>query len=896
MKEGRVDMAAEFSSNLKEYTEQRYESTLPLLGSRREKVEGYINQLEEAEKLLMRFLYATMPLADAANYSPELFHSYVRHGLKLYRTSTHTRQLPEDIFLNYVLCYRVNNENIVDCRPRFYETLQPLVESRNTEEAVKEINYWCASEVSYAASDERTLDPLSVLSSGTGRCGEESTFLVSALRSVGIASRQVYTPRWAHCDDNHAWVEVWMNGVWHFLGACEPEEVLNRGWFTNAASRTMMIHTRVFSDYGMEQRGEEITQRQGAAVFLNHTDHYAGTGGIKAAVRDEEGNSLSGVRVEFLLLNSACFSPVAVLYTDQRGEVEITMGLGTILIQASGKGCLSRRLVDTRIERSITLVLSPKEWKRLLQEEKSWLFREHTAPEEYLPNPVKPTKEQKRIGSLRREEAETLRQRKLAKYREKIKGIRTFDLERIPGILEMAYGNAGEIADFLQEFPGEDGVRFLEVLTVKDYRDIKAATLKSHFESVRKRKQKILDSLPENTEDREEIFFRYIANPRIEYESITDFRPFLEKSLSEEQKRLFRRDPREIEKWIRTTFVREEDRNYEPIVFSPIGMFETGHSDFRSEKILFVAVCRTLGIAAKVDPVTRQACFLAESGFVTVFNEGENGVRLCRLTIVSRQPEAYGLRWTLSGLKGYGENGELEFWPMEYSNLHFDKGEVKLFLKEGIYQLTTVTRLPSGNQLEMSRLLDTADFPKSEDRQREEAVELVFAKPELSQMLEAFPLEDFSLRNEGGEEKSLSELLRCEPALLIFLETGEEPTEHVLNELTDRKEDVLASGLRVLFVVKEAKDLIQPAVTKVMESISPAVCYDSFQELPEQLARRMYTDPEKLPLLLLIDPDLTGRYACSGYNVGSVDMVLRIATLLKEESEEGGRKKECGLQ
>lgn len=63
-----------------------------------------------------------------------------------------------------------------------------------------------------------------------GRCGEESTFTVAALRSVGIPARQVYTPRWAHTDDNHAWVER-ADGEWYFFGACEPEPVLNLGWF-----------------------------------------------------------------------------------------------------------------------------------------------------------------------------------------------------------------------------------------------------------------------------------------------------------------------------------------------------------------------------------------------------------------------------------------------------------------------------------------------------------------------------------------------------------------------------------------------------------------------------------------------------------------------------------------
>ena len=47
----------------------------------------------------------------------------------------------------------------------------------------------------------------------------------------------------------------------------------------------------------------------------------------------------------------------------------------------------------------------------------------------------------------------------------------------------------------------------------------------------------------------------------------------------------------------------------------------------------------------------------------------------------------------------------------------------------------------------------------------------------------------------------------------------------------------------------------------------------------------MYSDPEWLPLVALISPDMTGRYASSGYNVGSVGLMLRIAKMLTEEEE-----------
>ncbi len=72
---------------------------------------------------------------------------------------------------------------------------------------------------------------------------------------MGIPARQVYTPRWAHTDDNHAWVEIWVDGQWHFVGACEPEPELDRGWFASPAKRAMMTRTFVFGKYnGPEEK------------------------------------------------------------------------------------------------------------------------------------------------------------------------------------------------------------------------------------------------------------------------------------------------------------------------------------------------------------------------------------------------------------------------------------------------------------------------------------------------------------------------------------------------------------------------------------------------------------------------------------------------------------------
>ena len=141
-----------------------------------------------------------------------------------------------------------------------------------------------------------------------GRCGEESTFTVAALRSVGIPARQVYTPRWAHTDDNHAWVEAWVNGKWYFLGACEPEPVLNLGWFNGPAYRGMLMHTKVFGKYNGPEEVMDVTD---GYTEINVIDNYAPTAKATITIVDENGQPAAGADVEFKIYNYAEFYSVA---------------------------------------------------------------------------------------------------------------------------------------------------------------------------------------------------------------------------------------------------------------------------------------------------------------------------------------------------------------------------------------------------------------------------------------------------------------------------------------------------------------------------------------------------------------------------------------------------------
>ena len=234
--------------------------------------------------------------------------------------------IPEREFRHFVLPVRVNNEDLDRFRAVYADEICKRVKGMSLHDAVLEINHWCHEWVTYVGTDARTRGPLALMKSGEGRCGEESTFTVSALRAAGIPARQVYTPLWAHTDSNHAWVEAWVDGEWCFLGACEPDPELNMGWFNAAVSRALLLHTKVSGNY---QGPEDIIARNPVYTEINVIRDYVPTRLTTVIVVDESGKPVPGVDVEYKLFNYGDFGNVCTVTTDNEGKALLNTGCGT---------------------------------------------------------------------------------------------------------------------------------------------------------------------------------------------------------------------------------------------------------------------------------------------------------------------------------------------------------------------------------------------------------------------------------------------------------------------------------------------------------------------------------------------------------------------------------------
>ncbi len=269
---------------------------------------------EERDGLL--FLLSSMTLADIVEQDASFHVDRVREALRARNALPWGNEIPNDLFLHFVLPPRSGNEILDTARVLLQRELFPRLAKLSMHDAVLEINHWCHEHVSYQPSDARTSSPLATMRTAAGRCGEESVFTVAALRAACIPARQCYTPRWAHSDDNHAWVEVWVDGVWHFLGACEPAPDLDDAWFTEPARRAMLTATTV---HGRYLDREEVIFSGTYSTRVNTLPWYAPTRRLVVEVSDGNGVLVAGSTVDFRVFNYAEFYPIASVTTDSNG-------------------------------------------------------------------------------------------------------------------------------------------------------------------------------------------------------------------------------------------------------------------------------------------------------------------------------------------------------------------------------------------------------------------------------------------------------------------------------------------------------------------------------------------------------------------------------------------------
>ena len=826
-------------------------------------------EMSEQQREALTFLYAYMPLGDITDYSGEFFLENIDYTFRAKEEMPWGKLIPEREFRHFVLPVRVNNENLDNSRKVFYEELKDRVKNLSLHDAVLEVNHWCHEKVVYTPSDARTSSPLASVKTAYGRCGEESTFTVAALRSVGIPARQVYTPRWAHTDDNHAWVEAWVDGKWYFLGACEPEPVLNLGWFNAPASRGMLMHTKVFGRYNGP---EEIMHQNPNYTEINIIGNYAPAAKASVKVTDADGQPVKDAKVEFKVYNYAEFYTVATKKTDDAGQTFLSAGKGDMLVWASKDGRFGYGKLSFGKDATLELKLDKKAGE-------SYSLELDIVPPAEGANMPEVTAEQRDENNRRMAIEDSIRNAYVGTFmsdasaREFAKKYQ-LDEDAVAKILVASRGNHDVITNFMARLRSDKskagGIDMLQRISAKDLRDVSLDVLIDHMQSHVYR---------ENMD----YFRRFIRNPRVANEMLTPYKAFFKEAIPEEDKETFKADWMKLVAWVSENIRVDANCNLGGAPISPAGVWKARVADAHSRDIFFVSMARSLGIPSRIDEVTGKVQLINVDGAIDVDfgsinkEESPKGKLIAKYKpIKSLSDPKYYSHFSISKLT---DEGTLQL--LNYDEGDIDMGEGATWsnllkngtaLDEGNYLMVTGTRLASGGVL-----AEMEFFPIHSGKTT--TLDLVMRESQDDvQVIGSFNSESLYKPLEGEDLKSILNTTGRGYFVVAVLGVNQEPTNHALRDIAAKAKDFedWGRGMVLLFPSEEdyAKFRSQdfPGLPK---NITFGIDKDG--SIQAQIAKEMkLANKTILPMFIIGDTFNRVVFVSQGYTIGLGEQLMKV--------------------
>ena len=824
-------------------------------------------EMTPQEKEALTFLYAYMPIGDITDYDGKLYLDNIRSSFQAKQEMPWGDSIPEDIFRHFVLPIRVNNENLDESRMVFFDELKDRVKGMYLYDAVLEVNHWCHEKVIYTPSDARTSSPLASVKTAYGRCGEESTFTVAALRSVGIPARQVYTPRWAHTDDNHAWVEAWVNGKWYFLGACEPEPILNLGWFNGPAYRGMLMHTKVFGKYNGP---EEVMLETDGYTEINVIDNYAPTGKAIVTIVDADGKPVPDADVEFKIYNYAEFYTVANKKTDAEGKTFLTAGKGDMFVWATKDGKFGFDKVSFG-KGDVTIKLDKKPGDAI----EAVALDVIPPVEGSIPAEVTPA--QKETNAARLLEEDAIRNKYVATFytEEKAEALAKelgIDPLKTSDFMIGSRGNWMEIEKFLRETPADKrpvAMALLDVISAKDLRDTPASVLADHLNNT-----EVVNS---------EQFNRYVLNPRVANEFLSPYRSFFIANVDAELAKQAKEDPMALVDWVKKNITIKNELNSQRIPVMPMGVFKSRVADTGSRDIFFIAVARSLGIPARIEPVARKVQFMKDGNWMDVDFEAavqttakQGKVMATYAPIKALQDPKYYSHFTIAKILP-----DAKLQTLNFRSASTDMGVGTTWstllkkpqpIDEGNYMMVTGTRMANG-----SVLAEVSFFNVEPDKTTDIKLEMRENLEEV-QVIGNFNSENKFKRADNGEEISVLATTGRGYFVVAILGARQEPTNHAMRDIAAVKKDLEEWGrsMVLLFPDEKGYNSFDP---KEFGDLPNTITYgiDADNHIQKEIASAMkLQNASQLPIFIIADTFNRVVFVSQGYTIGLGEQLMKV--------------------
>ncbi|MEG1934405.1 MAG: Ig-like domain-containing protein, partial [Rikenellaceae bacterium] len=568
---------------------------------------------------------------------------------------------------------------------------------------------------------------------------------------------------------------------------CEPDPALDMGWFTAPATRSMLMHTKVFGNYFGK---EEVVSKNPSYTEINVTENYAPVKKITVNVVDNEGKAVENAVVDFKIYNYAELYTVASKTTDSLGKATITLGLGDVVAWASKGDKFGFDKLSVKSSDSLTVKLG-----RTVGENIDVEF-DIVPPSEGTGTAVEVTAEQTAENATRLKAEDAIRNQYIgtfmtSKEANDLAVKLNADTTLIQNLIKSSRGNHKNITEFLTSVSAENlplALQLLQAISSKDLRDISSDVLTDHLNG----------TLPykENYEGND--LTRYLLNPRVSSEAVTAYRQKFDtlvkgKSIEEIIA---------IAKGIKVA----DDQNMAVAIVKPEDVMALGVADTHSRDIFFVALARSAGYAARLDESSRKVQYSDGHSWIDVNFQTAPSIAPRGELVVDYKPTStipdprYSTHFTFAKL-----NGTKASTISMPSNANYDMGSGNssktLFSKplemdEGDYIAVTGTRMASGEVLAKIK-----SFKIEKSTQNHLQLTLRENNEDLFVIGSINPEARITIAS-SGKESSILNITGRGYFILALIKPNAEPTNHSLRALKSLTSEIKSWGRPVIVALQ----------------------------------------------------------------------------------------------
>ncbi|MEG0327474.1 MAG: transglutaminase-like domain-containing protein [Erysipelothrix sp.] len=530
-----------------------------------------IKKYDGERSLYAKYILAYLSEADVLITQTEL-NDFVENTYAV--KNAYHQNIPDQVFFDYVLQPKVNNEKLDACRQYFRSITEAIIVD-DLKETIFALNYWMIGIVQYRSTDARTQYASLTYKNGTGRCGEKSTFLVQVLRANGIPARQIYAPWWTHSDDRHAWVEVYIDGEWHYLGAGDAEETFDTAWFTLAASRALVVQSNQFSNL---PTSEPVLEDHGIYKKINVIQRYNRAHEVVVEIDVETIKVVSVCVVNYGNLKKVVTQPVL------NGKALFTLGGGDAFVYAQVG---EKHYIESINESTQSVILNNHS---LIKDENIDLVQK--AQDLHL-KPKSSTEIEAHRKVKRKNEG-------LKRYRERIATLEENRTKEEPQ-------NIQELRTRIGNLRTEE---VLSLLSEKDRYDFDANMLVEHCDIVEKHRGKFPIR----------IFRESILNPRVAYENMVAYAKEFETYCED--------NPIEIYNSVMNGVSEESEYFVEDTIIPFTKVISNNVGTYFDKQLTIVAICRSKGIPARFNDVNNVVEIYVDGNYLNIERKPEFNVKL----------------------------------------------------------------------------------------------------------------------------------------------------------------------------------------------------------------------------------------------------------------------------